>query len=37
MVDYEELAKHKGDKTTGSFLAEIIREKIELLRTSGPK
>jgi len=32
MTDYEELAKYKGDRTTGQFLAEIVREKIESLR-----
>ncbi len=29
MTDYEKLSKHKGEKTIGQFLADIIREKAE--------
>jgi len=32
MEDYEELGKHKGEKSTGQFLAEIIRDKIRELK-----
>lgn len=35
MIDYEELSKHKGSKSIGQFLAEIVREKIDELRSKG--
>jgi hypothetical protein len=32
MTDYEELSKHRGDKSMGQFLAEIIRDKTRELK-----